>query len=162
SGVGDRGDAMSAEPAIDEAMLDVFELSAAHQASPLFDPFPSFAAARERGRVQEAWPLPIDLPMAHANVPVVNVLGYVEVSTVLRDSVPYSSSLTADAMGPLLGHTIVAMDPPEHAPHRALVAPAFRPKLLAAWEDVLIRKVVDDVIDTFASHGSTDLARTFT
>src|SRR5215510_892395 len=65
-------------------------------------------------------------------------------------------------MGPLLGRTIVAMDEPEHGAHRALVAPAFRPKLLAAWEDVLVRRVVDDVLDAFAPLGRADLVRSLT
>jgi cytochrome P450 len=112
--------------------------------------------------VQQDWPLPIDLPQRFASAPVFNVLGYEEVLAVLRDHEAFSSSIIAEAMGPLLGRTIVAMDEPEHGACRALVAPAFRPKLLAAWEDVLVRRVVDEIIDTFAPLGHTDLVRGLT
>jgi cytochrome P450 len=142
--------------------LDPFELSDTIQASEVFDPYPHLAAARRRGSVQEEWPLPIDLPQRYAPAPVVNVLGYDEVLTVLRDHETFSSSIIAEAMGPLLGRTIVAMDEPDHGACRALVAPAFRPKLLGAWEDVLVRRVVDEVIDAFAPLGHTDLVRSLT
>jgi cytochrome P450 len=131
-------------------------------AGPALDPYPHLATARRRHSVTDEWPLPIDLPQRHASVPVVNVLGYDEVLATLRDHETFSSSIIADAMGPLLGRTIVAMDEPEHGAHRALVAPAFRPKLLAAWEDVLVRQVVDDVIDGFASLGRADLVQSLT
>src|SRR5215510_12469163 len=131
-------------------------------AGPAFDPYPHLATARREHSVTEEWPLPIDLPQGHAEVPVINVLGYDEVLAVLRDHETYSSSIIGQAMGPLLGRTIVAMDEPEHGAHRALVAPAFRPKLLAAWEDVLVRQVVDDVIDDFAELGHTDLVQSLT
>jgi cytochrome P450 len=62
----------------------------------------------------------------------------------------------------MLGHTMIAMDEPEHRAHRALVAPAFRPKLLARWERELIRRVVDELIDSFAPQGRADLVRRLT
>ena len=65
-------------------------------------------------------------------------------------------------MGPTLEHTMIAMDEPEHRAHRALVAPAFRPKLLARWEETLVRRVVDELIDPFASLGRADLVRRLT
>jgi cytochrome P450 len=54
------------------------------------------------------------------------------------------------------------MDEPEHRVNRALVAPAFRPRLLARWEDELIRRVVDELIDSFAPLGRADLVRRLT
>jgi len=65
-------------------------------------------------------------------------------------------------MGPMLGHTMIAMDDPEHRAHRALVAPAFRPKLLARWEHDLVRRVIDELIDSFAPLGRADLVRRLT
>src|SRR5262245_39853820 len=105
--------------------LDPFELSDTIQAGEAFDPCPHLAAARRKGSVQQEWPLPIDLPQRFAPVPVFNVLRYDEVLAVLRDHETFSSSIIAEAMGPLLGRTIVAMDEPEHGECRALVAPAF-------------------------------------
>jgi cytochrome P450 len=65
-------------------------------------------------------------------------------------------------MGPMLGRTMIAMDEPEHRAHRALVAPAFRPKLLARWEEELVRRVVVELIDSFAPLGRADLVRSLT
>lgn len=148
--------------AAEDNALDPFELATTIQSGPEFDPHPHLAAARRRNAVQEEWPLPVDVPIVRADGPVFNVLGYDEVVAVLRDHETFSSTIIAEAMGPLLGQTIVAMDEPEHRAHRALVAPAFRPKLLAAWEDGLVRRVVDEVIDSFAALGQTDLVRSFT
>ena len=94
--------------------------------------------------------------------PSFNVLGHDEVMTVLRDHESYSSQLLTEIMGPVLDHTMIAMDEPEHRAQRALVAPAFRPKLLARWEHELVRRVVDELIDSFALSGRADLVRRLT
>jgi cytochrome P450 len=54
------------------------------------------------------------------------------------------------------------MDEPEHRLHRAMVAPTFRSKVLEKWEDHLVRKVVDELIDKFADRGHADLVRELT
>jgi cytochrome P450 len=90
------------------------------------------------------------------------VVGHDDVMAVLRDHETYSSTVLAEIMGPMLGHTMIAMDEPEHRAHRALVAPAFRPKLLARWEQDLVRRVVDELIDSFAPLGRADLVRCLT
>jgi cytochrome P450 len=81
---------------------------------------------------------------------------------VLRDHETYSSRILGEIMGPMLDHTMIAMDAPDHLAHRALVAPAFRPKLLARWEHDLVRRVVDELIDSFAPLGRADLVRRLT
>ena len=90
------------------------------------------------------------------------MLGHDEVVAVLRDHETYSSNIIGELMGPALDHTMIAMDEPEHRAHRALVAPAFRPKLLARWEHELIGRVLDELIDTFAPIGRADLVRRLT
>ena len=125
------------------------------------DPYPFLAAARARGPVQTAWPLPLadqDPDAEHS----ISVLGYDEALTVLRDHEAYSSSLLTDVMGPMFAGTIIAMDEPEHRAHRTLVAPAFRPKLLLRWEETLVRRVIDEIIDTFDSLGHAELVRDLT
>src|SRR4051794_15441362 len=126
------------------------------------DPYPWLADARRRAPVQHAWPFPGDLDLDGSGGSSVSVLGHDEVVAVLRDNESFSSSILADIMGPMLGRTIVAMDEPEHRAYRALVAPAFRPTLLARWEADLVRRVVDDLIDDFVASGRADLARQLT
>ena len=145
------------------AGFDPFELPDTVQLWSVDDPYPHLAAARRNGAVQREWPLPQDVATVdEGRDPWFNVLGHDEVMAVLRDHETYSSKVLAEIMGPMLGHTLVAMDEPEHRAHRALVAPAFRPKLLARWEHELVRRVLDELIDSFASLGRADLVRRLT
>jgi len=145
------------------AGFDPFELPDTVQLWSVDDPYLHLAAARRNGPVQREWPLPQDVATVdEGRDPWFNVLGHDEVMAVLRDHETYSSKVLAEIMGPMLGHTLVAMDEPEHRAHRALVAPAFRPKLLARWEHELVRRVLDELIDSFASLGRADLVRRLT
>jgi cytochrome P450 len=143
--------------------FDPFELPDTIQLGTVDDPYPLLAAARRKGPVQLEWPLADDVGAAASDGdPAVNVLGRDEVVAVLRDHETYSSTILAELMGPALDGTMIAMDEPEHRAQRALVAPAFRPKLLARWEHELIAQVVDELIDAFAPLGRADLVRRLT
>src|SRR2546421_8817414 len=143
--------------------FDPFELPDTIQLGGVDDPYPYLAAARRKGPVRVEWPFPSDIAVIDPDrEPSFSVVGHDEVVAVLRDHETYSSKVLAEIMGPMLGHTMIAMDEPEHRAHRALVAPAFRPKLLARWEQELVRRVVDELIDTFASLGRADLVRRLT
>jgi cytochrome P450 len=152
----------------DAVQFDPFELPDTIQLGGIDDPYPYLAAARRRGSVVAEWPFPgnvvaVDEDAETSSVdPSFNVVGHDDVMAVLRDHETYSSTVLAEIMGPMLGHTMIAMDEPEHRAHRALVAPAFRPKLLARWEQDLVRRVVDELIDSFAPLGRADLVRCLT
>jgi cytochrome P450 len=60
-------------------------------------------------------------------------------------------------MGQVMGRTILQMDPPEHLRHRALVARAFRARILDTWSDTIIGSCVSELIDAFAGDGRADL-----
>ena len=143
-------------------VFDPFEPPGTIEPDAVDDPYPYLAAARRKGSVHTEWPLPIDEIASSAGELGFCVLGYDEVVAVLRDNETYSSRFLSELMGPVLDGTVIAMDEPEHRAHRALVAPAFRPKLLARWEETLVRRVVDDIIDSFASGDRADLVRQFT
>jgi cytochrome P450 len=152
----------------DAVQFDPFELPDTIQLGGIDDPYPYLAAARRQGSVVAEWPFPgnvvaVDEDAETSSVdPSFNVVGHDDVMAVLRDHETYSSTVLAEIMGPMLGHTMIAMDEPEHRAHRALVAPAFRPKLLARWEQDLVRRVVDELIDSFAPLGRADLVRCLT
>jgi cytochrome P450 len=142
--------------------FDPFELPDTIQLG-VDDPYPLLAAARRKGPVQLEWPLSDDFASDALDAdPWPSVLGHDEAVAVLRDHETFSSTFLAEIMGPALSNTIIAMDEPEHRAHRALVAPAFRPKLLARWEHELIRGVLDELIDSFAPLGRADLVRRLT
>jgi cytochrome P450 len=145
--------------------FDPFELPDTIQLGPIDDPYPLLAAARRRGPVQHEWPLGEDLFTSEVATtgPAASVLGYEEAVTVLRDHETYSSEIVGAVMGAVLGPALIAMDEPEHRAHRALVARAFGPKLLARWEHELVRRVADELIDEFTRDGGrADLVRRFT
>jgi cytochrome P450 len=76
---------------------------------------------------------------------------------VLTDNVRFSSAANAMTIGPVMGRTILEMDPPEHQRHRALVAKAFRARVLDRWSDAIIGATVNELIDAFAGDGHADL-----
>src|SRR6185437_8437313 len=148
---------------------DPFELPDTLQLGPPVDPFPYVAEARRRNAVQRAWPVPMDTALGlegmmgdDADVNAFSVLGYDELAAVFRDGETYSSALIGEAIGPLLAHTIVAMDGAEHRVHRALVAPAFRPKSISRWEKDFVVPIAHELQDSFAGLGKADLVRHFT
>jgi len=125
------------------------------------DPYPHLAAARSRGAVTTEWPLP-PAGGAPSVERVYSVLAYDESLQVLRDHETYSSQGLSEAMGPLFAGAIIAMDEPEHRLHRALVAPAFRPKVLEQWQTAVIQPAIDEVIDSFIDHDDVDLVEHLT
>ena len=128
------------------APFDPFELSDVPFGD-VRDPYPAIAAERLRhGGVKRG---SLDVPGAitgGAGEDFVTVFGHDEVAQVLLDHESFASSVYEGFMGPVMGHTILEMDSPEHRGHRALVAHAFRQKMLARWESGLIQ-VVDDDLD---------------
>jgi cytochrome P450 len=131
---------------------------------PLGDPYPMLARARRRGSVQAVSPFGPTTwaTTAPGAYPVFHVLGYQDVLAVLRDNETYSSALLGDSMGPMFANTLITLDEPEHRLHRALVAPAFRPKILAHWQSGIIRQVIDELIDAFEPAGHADLVQDLT
>ena len=76
---------------------------------------------------------------------------------VLTDNVRFSSAANAMTIGQVMGRTILEMDPPGHQRHRALVARAFRARVLDQWSDTIIGATIGELIDGFAGDGQADL-----
>lgn len=89
-------------------------------------------------------------------------LDYDLVQQVLRDGQIYSSRLYSLFMGPLMGHSILEMDEPEHHRYRSLIQQAFTRKAMTAWETDLVGPLCEQLIAQFAGRGQADLAREFT
>ena len=91
------------------------------------------------------------------------VFSHEYVHHVLSDNEVFSSTGYADVMGALMGHTILEMDAPEHPRHRALVAKAFRTRMLERWSDALLKATIDELLDeVVADGGKADLVRALT
>jgi cytochrome P450 len=91
------------------------------------------------------------------------VYRHADITRMFRENQVFSSSNLVATMGAAMGERIIlGMDEPEHRRHRALVSVAFRQRSLARWEEVLVRRVVDDLIDGFVDRGRADLVPEFT
>lgn len=147
-----------------------------------YDPFEEFNRAQGMGSVRNPYPLfammrrqapvhridlramgrdPGSLPEGVSPV-VYAVMTYEGVSEVLRDGKRFSSAGYAATMGPVMGHTILEMDEPEHSRYRGLIQKAFTKKALERWERELVRPVVHRLVDRFAERGRADLVRELT
>ncbi|MDQ1509684.1 MAG: hypothetical protein QOG50_1528 [Actinomycetota bacterium] len=121
------------------------------------DPYPEFVRLRERSPVARQEPVSEGLPPSYA------AYRHADVTHMLRDCETFSSSVIADGMRDVWGRKIiVGMDEPEHHHHRALVSVAFRQRTLARWEETLVGRVVDDLIDAFVDDHRVDLVPEFT
>jgi len=122
------------------------------------DPYPALAKAREQTPV-----LRTENPVDPAFPPVFYIYRHADVVRMFKDNATFSSSNLRETMGPAMGeHIILGMDEPEHRRHRALVSTAFRQRALARWEDTLVRRVVDELIDGFVADGRADLVHSYT
>jgi cytochrome P450 len=121
------------------------------------DPYPEFARLRQTSPV-------VQQESAASGAPSIFVVyRHADVTKVLRDAVTFSSVLMAQGMAEVWGRKIiVGMDAPEHHRHRALVSSAFRQSTLARWEDSLVRRVVNELIDQFCHRGEADLVNEYT
>jgi len=138
------------------ALEDPFEHFDNSIAGDVRDPYPELADLRESTPVLKVG--------GDGEAPSMFVVSrYDDVARVLLDGETFSSSMLAEVMGPAMGeHIILGMDEPEHRRHRALVGTAFRQKMLVRWESELVRRVVDELIDTFVDAGRAELVRQFT
>lgn len=125
-------------------------------------PYPIFAELRKRGGIAVVNPAemmgPAAPPPAAKDIPeIYSAVSYDAVSEILRDGVRFSSRGYALVMGPVMGHSILEMDEPEHGRVRGLLQQAFTRKAILRWEQELVRPVVNGLIDRFADRGRADL-----
>jgi cytochrome P450 len=121
------------------------------------DPYPEFERLRRVSPVQRQESIYEGAPASYL------VYRHADVTRVLRDGETFSSAVIADGMRDVWGRKIiVGMDAPEHQRHRALVSVAFRQRTLARWEESLVGRIVNDLIDQFADRGRANLVTDYT
>lgn len=124
------------------------------------DPFPELARLRREEPVQriEGSAMP-----GEAGLPVFIVYRFEEAQQMLRDNETFSSSGVIAAFGPVLGEGVMlGMDEPVHGRLRALISKAFSQKSLARFQDELVARVGNELIDSFIANGKADLVKEFT
>jgi cytochrome P450 len=124
------------------------------------DPYTDLAKMRRERAVQrlETSTMPHD-----ESKPVFLVYRYEEVAEVFRNNETFSSGIILAFFGEALGkHVMLGMDEPEHRRHRALVSAAFTQRALARYEEELVERVANELIDRFAGRGRAELVRELT
>ncbi|MHB8511825.1 MAG: cytochrome P450 [Actinomycetota bacterium] len=117
------------------------------------DPYPEYAQRRAEGSI---------FAQEFSGEWYYKLFRYQDVAGALRDPQLFSSSVYEQAMAPVMGTTILAMDGNEHHLYRSLIAGAFRRKALESWEQTLIESTVQTLIDRFSEKGEADLVQEFT
>ena len=154
-------------PGEEDEELDAFErFNRAQGAGTMRNPYPIFAELRKQGGIAVVSPAALmgadDEGPAAERPSLYSAVSYDGVAEVLRDAERFSSRGYEMMMGPVMGHTILEMDEPEHGRVRGLLQQAFTRKALGSWERDLVRPVVNDLVDRFAGRGRADLIRELT
>ena len=120
------------------------------------DPYTELARLRREEPVQR---LETSGALPHEeSLPMFIVYRHEDVQQMLRDNETFSSSAVIAAFGPVLGEGVMlGMDEPIHGRLRSLILKAFSQKSLARWEDELVGRVANGLIDQFAPNGKADL-----
>lgn len=124
------------------------------------DPYPELARLRREEPIQriEGSAMP-----GEEGKPVFIVYRYEDAQQMLRDDKTFSSAAVIAAFGPVLGeHVMLGMDEPVHGRLRSLVSKAFTQKALARFQDELVGRVGNELIDQFVADGKADLVKEFT
>ncbi|HEY6473311.1 MAG TPA: cytochrome P450 [Acidimicrobiales bacterium] len=147
----------SVDPVSESEELGLFDDAVAGDVR---DPYPELADARRATPVQR---LDSSLMPHEEGQEVFFIYRHEDIAQILRDGETFSSAhIIGLIMGPIMGeHIMLGMDDPEHRRYRALVATAFRQKVLAQWEQELVANVANELIDVFAGRGHAELVREF-
>ena len=138
---------------------------AANGVGQVLDPYPVLHELREECPVHvgPTWPrFGVDQPaeaMLIGDATPYTVMPFDAVQHVLRKNDVFSSSILSRIMGPIMGHTLLEMDEPDHQRNRALLQKAFSPKAVERWGTEIVEPVVSRHIDTFADRGRAELIR---
>lgn len=90
------------------------------------------------------------------------ILGYKEVVEILTNTKQYSNSIYNRNLGVYFGPSITTMDPPVHLRYRRLFQAAFMPNMIAGWQEEILPRVINTLIDKFVDCGHAELVREFT
>ncbi|MGO8771422.1 cytochrome P450, partial [Mycobacterium sp.] len=124
------------------------------------DPYTELARLRREEPIQR---LDVSGMPHEESTPVFIVYRFEEAQQMLRDNETFSSAGVIAAFGPVLGERVMlGMDEPVHGRLRSLVSKAFSQKALARWEDELVGRVANSLIDGFVANGKADLVKEFT
>jgi cytochrome P450 len=141
-------------------------LSDEHVFGSIADPWREAAKYRRRSPVSRgsygaAFGAPAD--PAAAGRPQYTAWTYDAVRVVLDDPVTFSSSVIHRlGVEKAFGRILIVMEPDEHARWRPFLQAVFSPATVKEWTGSVIRPLVHELIDDFASDGRAELVERFT
>jgi cytochrome P450 len=91
------------------------------------------------------------------------ILAFDEASRILRDSTQFSASAYRSSVGLYFGERAISiMDDPEHARVRRILQPIFGTSAIRRWNEEMIPRTINTLIDAFEDKGRVDLVDAFT
>lgn len=131
-------------------LRDIYpELRRLRQLNPVFD-----------GDLRSHFGLPPDITLRE--VRDVALLGHKEVVRALTDTATFSNVIYNHNLGVSFGRSITTMDNPEHGRFRRLFQTAFSPRMVSAWGEEIIPRLINQLIDGFEQRGHAELVSEFT
>lgn len=94
----------------------------------------------------------------HDEIPSFAVLSFDGCQKVLSDTRCFSSDFFSEEYTGAVGRGLFCMDPPEHTKYRTLVQKAFIPRIVARWDEEIIRPAIARAFDDVVPAGQGDLA----
>ncbi|TVV76756.1 cytochrome P450 [Sphingomonas solaris] len=161
---GENGALTSDDPRYEE-IFNVERESTAGGHALIADPYPLFAALREKGGVypgdlEEAL-TGISNPFFDKQRPHYTTLTFDAGSKALQDNMTYSSLHYQEMPSVMtsIGHTVLTMIGNEHARYRSSIQPMLtRQQAMGWWREKWIEPFVDTLLDQIAGAGSADLS----
>jgi cytochrome P450 len=118
------------------------------------DPYPELAKQRHETPIQR---IDMSAMPGEEGKPVFIVYRHEDIQQMLRDHETFSSNAVIQIFGDVLGHGVMlGMDEPVHGRLRSLVTKAFTQKALVRWEDEIVGRIGNELIDQFAADGKTE------
>jgi cytochrome P450 len=98
----------------------------------------------------------------HDDIPSFAILSFDGCQKALSDPRHFSSDFFAESFTDAVGRGLFCMDPPEHTEYRALIQKGFMPRVVARWDDEIIRPSLERAFDAVVSKGRCDIASDLT
>lgn len=109
------------------------------------------------GDILAKWNVPSQADYSNLGRQVFTVFRYQDVLSILRDNKTYTSTLLQEGLGQFLGgFLLTGMEDGIHKTTRGLLGPAFSPKAINGWKQVL-KPVVAEAVDALAPRGRAEL-----
>jgi cytochrome P450 len=132
------------------------------------DPYPRWAELRAKASVHEGTvedlhgvDQPMNIETWFTPTAILSVFSHDEVAAGLKDPA-LSSKVYETTMGPVMGHSLVEMDEPEHHRYRGLIQQAFSRRTISQTVVDLAQPILDELLTAMEDRERVDLVKALT